>query len=100
MTIKRINTVAENMRKTLDGSTANYIQQRFPGIDIVLGKRDGGYFLMFWRRDTWCDYEEAAAIAAAFGISDVEPDTFESKDLGGKAFVHRYAWTERQAVAA
>ena len=101
MTLKRIKIIAEHMRTTLDGSDASYIQQRLPeGLDIVLGRRGRTRFVMFWRRDMHLNNEAAETIAEAFGVPmGTEPDCFESKDLGGRAFVTRYSWTEEPVVA-
>ncbi|MCB9161638.1 MAG: hypothetical protein H6644_17650 [Caldilineaceae bacterium] len=101
MTLKGFKIIAGNMRDMLDRSAASYVQQRLPGLDIVLGRRDDGYYIMFWRRDAFTNNEEAETIAEAFNVPlGTEPDLFESKDLGGHAYVTRYAWTERQPVTA
>lgn len=97
---KRITIAAENMRKTLDGSTARYIQQRLPEINMVLGRNHHEYTLTFWRNDAHVDGEEADAIAEAFNVpAGSEPTIFVSKEVSGPAFAHRYTWVEEPAAA-
>ncbi|MCB0072646.1 MAG: hypothetical protein KDE20_14350 [Caldilineaceae bacterium] len=100
MTLKGFKIIAGNMRDMLDRSAASYVQQRLPGLDIVLGRRDDGYYIMFWRRDAFTNNEEADAIADAFNIpAGTDLEVFVTKELGGTAYAHRYTCTEERVTA-